>query len=251
MSNCHSALGAQNLQNTFEQYAKQLDDFNTRHESVRNLSREITKESKHSIFLMHRAKPSDMKTILDHAQNCLEKIRAKFGRVGEMMHTESERYRFQKAVSPGYQEYVEAESFHYFLSTNGGLISKKLIWERLCRSCPDICLPPFSTSDYLLGIADLSGEVMRKTVDWALNGDMQAVTNSCIFLQKLLCGIVSLSAEVIKEWPNKVTCFRESTIKVETTLLKLHLKRADFPNLDVTISSEDLCDDRCNKREAI
>lgn len=58
------------------------------------------------------------------------------------------------SISPGFQEYVEAEAFLNYLN-HGTLVTKDEIQLGLLRCNADLVRIPLTTHDYLLGIADL------------------------------------------------------------------------------------------------
>jgi predicted translin family RNA/ssDNA-binding protein len=74
-------------------------------------------------------------------------------------------WRYVAAISPGLQEYVEAVSFHHYLE-HGTLITYKEIQDILstkpnANGDPIVPLFELPLSDYLLGVSDLTGELMR------------------------------------------------------------------------------------------
>ena len=64
-------------------------------------------------------------------------------------------WRYQRQISPGYQEYIEATSFQHYLETG-----KLLTMSDLASSLP-ADVPPASEEDHVLGLFDLTGEMMR------------------------------------------------------------------------------------------
>ena len=90
---------------------------------------------------------------------------------------------YLRAYTAGLQEYVEALSFHHHL-THGGLVS----WEQVSKatnsndssSAFGVLVP---RADYMLGVADLTGEVMRQAVNSAGFGNTKMCFQLLTFLQ--------------------------------------------------------------------
>lgn len=92
-----------------------------------------------------------------------------------------------KAYTAGLQEFVEARSFCSFLEQNTIItleeIRKELIFSLKSKDgierSVSILLTP---QDYILGLADLTGEVMRSTINQFASG----VPNQCVFACDML-----------------------------------------------------------------
>ena len=72
---------------------------------------------------------------------------------------------FAPSSSPGLQEYIEGVSFLYFLEHDGALVPLSYLQQSL--SDPESGKPffPVTPSDYILGLSDLTGELMRYTLN--------------------------------------------------------------------------------------
>lgn len=73
--------------------------------------------------------------------------------------TGTKAWRYQRQISPGIQEYIEALSFHHYILTQQ-LITREEVIARLpegVRAC-------VTEEDYLMGLFDLTGEIMRFAV---------------------------------------------------------------------------------------
>ena len=91
---------------------------------------------------------------------------------------------YLRAYTAGLQEYVEALSFYHHLR-HGGLVS----WEQVSKAtsstddvdrAPTVLVP---RADYMLGVADLTGEVMRQAVNSAGFGNTKMCFQLLTFLQ--------------------------------------------------------------------
>lgn len=93
-----------------------------------------------------------------------------------------------KAYSCGLQEFVEAFSFYEYLS-NDALMDWTHLQQKLSYTadCGDYaCL--INPIEYMLGLADLSGEIMRKCINALNNGDIDRCLKACNFIQDLYSG---------------------------------------------------------------
>ena len=143
-------------------------------------------------------------------------------------------WRYQRQVSPGLQEYIEALSFAYFLD-RGSLITFDHVQATL--SDPD-GIPvrltydvyklylifeniwqyfPLPISDYFLGLSDLAGELMRFAISGISHrGGRKKASDVCAFVrdckagqfecQSPLISTVSCSLRVSRKFAN--TCLR-------------------------------------------
>jgi predicted translin family RNA/ssDNA-binding protein len=119
-------------------------------------------------------------------------------------------WRHHRQISPGLQEYIEALSFAYYLE-HKALISFDDVQKSLCEpegrrepvcgsyyltlSCP--CLKrdshvqffPLTPNDYLLGVSDLTGELMRFAISaMSRRGGRSKAQEVCIFLRNCSAG---------------------------------------------------------------
>ncbi|MFH1402825.1 MAG: hypothetical protein ABIH11_00975 [Candidatus Altiarchaeota archaeon] len=112
---------------------------------VMKQSREIVKASKELIYSIHRGDVKGSRALLAN-------IRKKRGVLDRIASTP--RLRAYHPYINGVQEYVEAVSYHYVM-TSGHIPSRKDL---------DV-----DSETYLMGLSDLTGELMRKGVDDMVN----------------------------------------------------------------------------------
>ena len=153
---------------SFKNHRQELDSRHDKHERLVKCSRDVTVASKRIIFNLQRvAGASDTEQIFKEADE-------KFVTVKELLNTIAlelegeDPFLFTRAYSPGVQEYIEALSFAHFLKRKT-LISFDQVEAELKFSNEDgkdlgLSLNPF---DYVLGIADLTGELMRFCINSA------------------------------------------------------------------------------------
>ena len=113
--------------------------------------------------------------MLEEAERRLEELKENVWRkVAEELRSEDD-YQFIRAYSPGLQEWVEALSFYHFLR-HEKILSHQEAEAQLRFSgetespCLRVTVPQ---SEYVLGLADLTGELMRNAINALGSGDME------------------------------------------------------------------------------
>jgi predicted translin family RNA/ssDNA-binding protein len=116
--------------------------------------------------------------------------------------------------------------------------------ETLEPSSGDIVKVPVPPTEYLLGIADVTGELMRLAVHNVGQGvnDTRAPNNICQFLRELSSALQPFSLTG-REMQHKLTTMRQSVSKVEAACYMLHIRGSELPqNLLVdALSPERIC----------
>ncbi|KAJ6032831.1 uncharacterized protein N7446_008875 [Penicillium canescens] len=143
----------------FENFRDELDEHHDRRERIIKKSRDITALSKKIIFALQRVRATNQPLppkIAQENQVRFDQIHALFEAVvPEQLGINS--WRYQRQLSPGIQEFIEAVSFDHYLRTQT-LISHAEVATRV----PAQIL--VTEEDYLLGLFDLTGEMMRFAV---------------------------------------------------------------------------------------
>ena len=118
--------------------------------------------------------------MLGEAERRLEELKETVWRkVAEELRTEDD-LQFIRAYSPGLQEWVEALSFYHFLR-HGKIISHRDTEDQLSFSSdPESPESPsvrvtvtVPQAEYVLGLADLTGELMRNAINALGSADME------------------------------------------------------------------------------
>ncbi|KAI2758312.1 hypothetical protein DTO006G1_6828 [Penicillium roqueforti] len=153
------AESAPSILSIFENFRYELDEHHDRRERIIKKSRDITALSKKIIFALQRVRATNQPIppkIAQENQTRFDQIQALFEAVvPEQLGING--WRYQRQISPGIQEFIEAISFDHYLRT------ETLITHAECsaRVPPQILI---SEEDYLLGLFDLTGEMMRFAV---------------------------------------------------------------------------------------
>ncbi|KAK1791358.1 hypothetical protein P4O66_013377 [Electrophorus voltai] len=228
----------------FKVFQQELDTKHDKYERLVKLSRDITIESKRTIFLLHRVTSvPNVEEVLNEADVKLDAVRQKVGQIAEELRGE-DLYQFHKAFTSGVQEYVEAVSFHHFIK-HRTLISLEEINARLVFMrhekmdtkvgaevlWPGTCVLTFQVThtDYLLGVADLTGELMRMCISSVGNGDMDTPFELSNFLREIHDGFSYIGNTGPYEVSKKLHTLRQSLSKVEDACYTLKVRGSEIP----------------------
>ncbi|XP_072533631.1 translin-associated protein X [Salminus brasiliensis] len=226
----------------FRVFQQELDTRHDKYERLVKLSRDITIESKRTIFLLHRVTSvPNVEEVLNEAENKLDGVRQKIGQIAEELRAE-DLYQFHKAFTSGVQEYVEAVSFLHFIrhrilisleEINAGLVFLKDEKKetKVKGECPGACVLTFQVTpaDYLLGVADLTGELMRMCISSVGNGDMETPFELSNFLRDIHDGFSYIGNMGPYEVSKKLHTLRQSLGKVEDACYMLKVRGSEIP----------------------
>ena len=232
----------------FQQHQQQLDDKHDRHERILKLSRDITIDSKRTIFVLQRtARQEERDTAIAEAQDKLSKLRqTKWQHLAKELFGQ-DPYQYMRAYSPGLQEYIEAVSLLHYIE-KGTLVELKEIQDQLTfhslqdmtqndnktttvesAMCEDeiltVHVPPI---EYILGVADLTGELMRMAISSVSIGKLDVTREYCTFIRTLYDSFVSLG-NISREVTRKVSTLRQSLHKVETACYTVQVRGSEIP----------------------
>lgn len=120
----------------FDLFRIDLDDYNNRREHLIKSSRDVTNLSKKIIFLLHRILTDDSaddRTLAlraaSRAKEKLREVQAMYAALKDEL--QGDRFwRYERQVSPGLQEYIEALSFTHYLE-HGTLIKFEQVQDTL------------------------------------------------------------------------------------------------------------------------
>ncbi|KAE8355699.1 Translin family-domain-containing protein [Aspergillus coremiiformis] len=143
----------------FETFRNELDEHHDRRERLTKISRDITALSKKIIFSLQRIRKINAPLpphITTETQTRFTQIQSLFNSALPDL-TGPNNWRYQRQLSGAVQEFIEALSFHHYLQ-----------WQRLISLREVVAKLPAEVlvtgDDYLLGLFDLTGEMMRFAV---------------------------------------------------------------------------------------
>ncbi len=185
----------------FVQLRKKIDDFDKKRNQLIIDSRKIIKLSKLVIYSLHRGDMTSSLKFKKEMNTAYVAFKKKAGNDGRLVYA-----GFFKMVE---QEYVEALAFYYVVTENRIPTHSEL---------------KVDAEHYLLGLFDLSGELVRKAVNSAINKDFKTVS----FIRELMNG---LYGEYLKfdfsngELRRKFDSVKYSVQKVEDLAFQISVKK--------------------------
>ena len=244
----------------FLEYKAELDARHDKHERLVKLSRDTTILSKRAIFLLHRAAGAgDPSQLLQEGEGKLREVCQILRAMAEELRG-TDPWLHRTAFSPGLQEFVEALSYYVFLRQGQLLgLEEARLWlsfseqeaegdaEReaegeakgMAEDTSDStsergkggtgCLEvPLSELNYVLGIADLTGELMRMSITAVGAGQQEVPFELLPFIRAIYCGFHSLmpiSGEIL----HKLRTLRSSMAKIEGACYALRIRGSEIP----------------------
>lgn len=235
----------------FLEYKTELEARHDKHERLVKLSRDTTIHSKRSIFLLHRAagerENNQREELLLDGEDKIREVFQFLRAIAEEVHG-TDPWLHSSAYSPGVQEFVEALSYYVFLR-QGQLLSMEearhwLSFTQLepeganlekessegaveCTESERVHVP-LSELNYVLGIADLSGELMRMCITAVGAGQQDVPFQVLPFMRSIYCGFHSLQP-MSKEIPHKLHLLRSSLAKIENACYTLQIRGSELP----------------------
>ncbi|KAL6923317.1 hypothetical protein ACHAPO_001483 [Fusarium lateritium] len=210
----------------FEGFRDELDEHHDRRERIVKASRDVTAMSKKIIFTLQRVKhlnkdfpphiQQDIDTRLEEIAKLLTAIAPDLQNVN--------RYRYTSPLRC-LEEYVEALSFAHYLRHQTVITPTQTQ-----AAMPEgMTLTPH---DYMYGIFDLFGELMRfATVTTAQTGELAGNGERNIMgdIQELGCAFELLPDVPTKDWRGKMGAMKQSVKKVEKLGYGLVVRGSERP----------------------
>ncbi|BGP22171.1 translin-associated factor X [Rhodotorula toruloides] len=254
------------LLEAFHGFRTELDAHYAQRERIVKLSRDVTALSKQLIFALHRiGGGKSKKQVFKEVEGKMTDLRVLFEKLqGEVQGADF--WRYQRSVSPGIQEYLEGFTFYYYLqhhslptleeaqaslvppapqpaayasdtasTTSEGSSATKLMGQPAGRE------PYFrvTVDDYLGGVADLTGELMRlaiasvgKNLSDSLaggegGGDFASIDKIGRLVREIKGEMESLAPYTY--WlPKKLQVLDQSLGKIENASYNLRIRGAEY-----------------------
>ena len=149
-------------QKEMETLKSEIEAFDEKRESLIKDSRNVVKTSKLLIYSIHRNE-------LDKAEELVGQIKKELEELKK--HTSAHKeLEFAPSLKIAVQEYVEALTFFYFIKEKRLATSKEL---------------GADAESYLLGVCDLTGELVRKAINSAIEKDFKLSVDIKEFVSEL------------------------------------------------------------------
>ncbi|XP_011872247.1 PREDICTED: translin-associated protein X [Vollenhovia emeryi] len=226
----------------FRAYATELDAKHDRYERIFKINRDVGIESKRIIFLLHTIdKESKRNAVLDAAKARLENVGQKLFRNVANELDGQDAYQYHRAYRAGLEEYVEALTFYEYLQ-NGSMQDwttlEKALMYRAASSPVDspeqdsgkMIQVMVTPTDYILGIADLTGELMRKCINNLAIGDVTSCYQTCNFVRKIYIAFLGYTSVVHNNEVNKkIITLKHSLTKMENACYTIKVRGSEIP----------------------
>ncbi|XP_014296808.1 translin-associated protein X [Microplitis demolitor] len=239
----------------FREYASELDDKHDRYERIVKFSRDITIESKRIIFLLHTIdKESKTDAILSEAKLRLENLaKTLFKNIANELKNQ-DPYQYLRAYTAGLQEYIEAITFYTYLKDNCLLdwteLDKNFCYvdqipdDNSATASPVVSPSEYRTlmtpNEYILGVADLTGELMRKCINTLAFGDITSCYKTCNLVKEIYKGFLGCAGISGKEIRRKLYVLKQSLVKMENVCYTIKVRGSEMPKhmlADVAIAT--------------
>lgn len=225
-----ASKGCPAMKAEFVKHAEYLNALNDKRERLVKASRDVTMNSKKVIFQVHRISKVNKEEVLSKAENDLAAVVNQYiaKLVKELQGTDF--WKLRRAYTFGVQEYVEAATFCRFCKT-GTLLSLAEINDSLL-ALSDKSVEPLQINvlDYLLGVADLSGELMRLAIGRISDGEVEYARNICSFVRDIyreLTLVVPLMDDNT-EMKKKMEVMLQSVVKIENACFSVHVRGSEY-----------------------
>lgn len=222
----------------FRDYAVELDDKHDRYERIFKINRDVAIESKRIIFLLHTIdRESKRDVVLTAARTRLDGVaRTLFRDIARELDGQ-DAYQFHRAYRAGIEEYVEALTFHEYLE-NGGCernwtdLERELTYHSAAepahvnKTTTRVLVTP---TDYVLGMADLTGELMRRCINNLAVGDIDGCYQTCNFVRHMYVAFLGYTSAASNEINKKVFTLKQSLAKMEKTCYTIKVRGSEMP----------------------
>ena len=184
----------------FTAMLKESDEFDSQRELLIKKSRDVLKLSKQLIYSVHRGDLKESEKLSKSISKELNELNSFVKKNQKMYHQGS----YRVAV----QEYVEAMLYYHYVKDKKILTRKDL---------------KVDTDYYLLGIADLSGEVFRKAVHEASKGNHEIVFVIRDLVEEIYAELLKFNIRE-SDLRRKFDAIKYDLNKLEDLCLQLKLK---------------------------
>lgn len=201
------------LERVIKKVAEDLRERETARDEAYGRARRARMLSKQAILLLHNGDTGKARSNLDQAGTLLEEIKEYSGKFTEI--------GFYDAVQGAGQEYAEA-SILYALNHGSGYPSPEELG--------------IHNSDYILGLADVPGELRRQTLDKLRTGEFDKAEENLATMEEIYLHLVGMeeTSLLLKGLRRKLDVMRavnertRAEITTEASREKLRRKLAEF-----------------------
>lgn len=146
--------------------------------------------------------------------------------------SDDDYHRYHRAYSPGIQEYIEARTFMSYCQGEG-LVTAEIVEMELNKiegeQGRQLKTFPLDSSDYVLGVADLTGELMRRAVASSAKEAVQIHSFLCEIEHGM--NLLSQRHNLGKDMHFKLKSLQQSVSKVQKACFDRIIQVAEFGNI--------------------
>lgn len=166
--------------------------------------------------------------MLDEAQKRLKELISEQFKIIAVELENEDIYLYHRAISSGIQEFIEAYTFFNYIKDKSfvhwnyfqdkfeyQLTNESNINEREAQNISKKISLKIVPSDFILGVADLTGELMRKCFKTLSIGDTQSCFEICNFVKNVYCGFLLMGVLGNLELTHKIFTLKQSVLKME------------------------------------
>ncbi|RAK90899.1 translin-associated factor TraX [Aspergillus costaricaensis CBS 115574] len=224
----------------FTTFRDELDEHHDRRERIIKASRDITALSKKIIFALQRIRTLNTPlppNLTKETTTRFAQITTHFTSLLPDLTPAPNTHRYMRQLSPAIQEFIEAISFHHYLTTQS-----LITLEEVRKHLPAGIL--VTEEDYLLGLFDLTGEMMRFAVTGLSAGSTsegdsvglgEEQKGIVVDLREMRCGFEGLSVPgrhrgvMLRDMGKKVDVMQGSVEKVERAAYGILVRGRERP----------------------
>ncbi|XP_018025999.1 translin-associated protein X [Hyalella azteca] len=258
----------------FATYSTKLNHSYDKYESIYKMNRDLNRESKKIICTLHRipgCAVAEQELCLKESEEQLSMVQASLiTSIAKLLDGEA-LHQYSPAHASGIEEYLEALLFYSFLKKNfilsfeqvccfmNGDVPLSSFFEissyaaeppqvlssssaKPVSSCTHSAAKMVSFDAYILGLSDVSGELMRYFIKCAGVGEVEKSALVVQCLRQMNAGYGSLQAPA-PSLKNKIAVHRRNLAKVEEINYNLNLRRSELPHCGTNILLTDFEDD--------
>ncbi|XP_026662827.2 translin-associated protein X isoform X1 [Phoenix dactylifera] len=218
------------MKQEFTKYADYLNELNDKRERVVKASRDVTINSKKVIFQVHRISKDNKEEVLAKAENDLAAVTDQYisRLVKELQGTDF--WKLRRAYTFAVQEYVEAATLCRFCKTGTLLNLAEINASLLPLSDQSVEPLQINVLDYLLGLADLTGELMRLAIGRISDGEVEYAEKICQFVRDIYreLTLVVPRMDDNSEMKKKMETMLQSVVKIENACFSVHVRGSEY-----------------------
>lgn len=139
-------------------------------------------------------------------------------------------YLYHRAYTNGIQEFIEACCYYQYL-TNEEIKTFELLNKQFSYVDDESGQfeLPFNMYDYILGIADFTGELMRRCINTLGSGNVNDCFKLCNYVKNINAGYLGLIVPGNREINHKGHTLRQSLLKMELVCYNIKIRGSEIP----------------------